>query len=570
MRFVISEYISFLKEDQELDSLISELLMNMKITPIVKPEKGRQDGVDISAVGIDPEDKKEKLFLLVVKQGDITRKVWDSGQNSVRASLNEVFDVYLKTRVPAKYADFPKKVIVSSNGYLSQNVQVPWTQFTNELVKENLEVDFWGIDKLTLLCQEHFFAESLFPKEHAQMLNKTLVHLEDNEYDLNHFTELINLTLAKKESKRGSVRQMKQLNLCLHLIWVWGREIGNLKHVYKASEKLLLRGWKWLEDNKFTSDNKIAKAYHEIRDSHIDIGRVYFMKIHPYCFVKNALSKRTYNYVDYSLLVWEQIGIISSIGLAQMYEVEVRAYLEQKSTPLIETFYKNSNTIAEALYQLIDNNPPAFNPNYDEHCIEINLALCLFTKTGNHRLGKLWLKKLIAMTGNAYGIYKDFPLFYTNESALLKSHLAIEKTEVSSSILYTVLSEWCVIYDSKEDYSTLKSIIEHSFPELDLQMWYPEKDTYELLFNQDTTSGGSVQTSIELPDSIDEYKEILIKEIELYAVEREFEFYGSGFYFLSFLMSRHFRTYVFPHLWRKNLTHPVPGKENLEQESNTD
>ena len=66
MRFIISEYITLLKEDGELDSLITDLLIAMKVTPISLPEKGRQHGVDIAAVGIDPDDKKQKVFLLEI------------------------------------------------------------------------------------------------------------------------------------------------------------------------------------------------------------------------------------------------------------------------------------------------------------------------------------------------------------------------------------------------------------------------------------------------------------------------------------------------------------------------
>ncbi|WP_422005391.1 hypothetical protein [Roseivirga pacifica] len=536
----------------------------MKIPPLVRPEKGRQDGVDIAAVGVDPEDNVKKVFLFVVKQGDISRATWDDGQNSVRASLNEVFDVYLNTRIQTKHKNLPIKIVVSTNGYLSQNVQVPWVQYTNQQSKENLEIDFWGIDKLTTLCEEYFFAESLFPAEHAKLLHKTLAFIELNDYGLNHFEELINLTLEKKESKRGSVKQVKLLNLCLHMIWVWGKDLNNLKPVFNASEILLIKTWHWLETRDFLNHKKTATAYHEIRQTHADIGFDYFAKLQPYCGVKHSLNKRTYNYFDYSLVVWEQIGIISNIGLSMFYEAEVRAYVSKKNSPLVSANLQNSSVIAESLFQLIDNNPPSLNPNYDEHSIEINLGLLLLYKTGHHDLARNWLKKLISMTANAYGLYRDFPLFYTNEEKLIESHFNKEKIEVSSSILYTVLSEWCVILDSEEDYETLKSIIKTSFPDLDLQMWYPEQETYELLFKGDASrQSGTVQHSIQLPDSFSEYKNVLLKEIELYSSERNFTFYNSGFYYLAYLMSRHYRTYLFPHLRRKYLEIPMLDRKNF-------
>ena len=60
MNFLTSEYIALLKEDGELDALLIDVLISKGITPISKPQKGRQYGVDIAAIGKDV-DGKEKL-----------------------------------------------------------------------------------------------------------------------------------------------------------------------------------------------------------------------------------------------------------------------------------------------------------------------------------------------------------------------------------------------------------------------------------------------------------------------------------------------------------------------------
>ena len=43
------------------------------------------------------EDGKKKLFLWLVKWGDIGRRDWDSGEQSIRQSMNDVSDTYLVT-----------------------------------------------------------------------------------------------------------------------------------------------------------------------------------------------------------------------------------------------------------------------------------------------------------------------------------------------------------------------------------------------------------------------------------------------------------------------------------------
>ncbi|MBQ9283401.1 MAG: hypothetical protein IJ207_14580 [Treponema sp.] len=75
MKLAIKQYLSSLKESKELDAILPDLLLAMGITTTSKPQSGnRQYGVDIEATGVDPADKKRKVFLFVLKQGNLGRK----------------------------------------------------------------------------------------------------------------------------------------------------------------------------------------------------------------------------------------------------------------------------------------------------------------------------------------------------------------------------------------------------------------------------------------------------------------------------------------------------------------
>ena len=91
MRLIIKEYISQLKEKDELDLLLMELLVQNGYTADHIPRSGnRQYGVDIQL------HNEEELLLMVVKQGNIDRTVWDSCPNAVRQSLDEIKDAYME------------------------------------------------------------------------------------------------------------------------------------------------------------------------------------------------------------------------------------------------------------------------------------------------------------------------------------------------------------------------------------------------------------------------------------------------------------------------------------------
>ena len=94
MNFIIREYISILKEDGELDSLLADLLFEQGYTIKYKPEKGRQYGVDILAFKKEKQ-KVVEIRILTVKRDNITRSAWNGSVNAAKQSLEEILEVYL-------------------------------------------------------------------------------------------------------------------------------------------------------------------------------------------------------------------------------------------------------------------------------------------------------------------------------------------------------------------------------------------------------------------------------------------------------------------------------------------
>ena len=56
MRLIIREYLSMLKETDELEVIVPDLLNSMNIDIVAGAQSGvRQEGVDIHGIGNDPE-----------------------------------------------------------------------------------------------------------------------------------------------------------------------------------------------------------------------------------------------------------------------------------------------------------------------------------------------------------------------------------------------------------------------------------------------------------------------------------------------------------------------------------
>ncbi len=120
MKLLIKDYLASLRERGELDAILPDLLSELGFTVYSRPSIGtRQYGVDMAAVGVD-DDGVKKLFLFSIKAGDLKRADWDSGPQSLRPSLNEIRDVYIKSRIPPKYSDLPVVICLCFGGDMDE------------------------------------------------------------------------------------------------------------------------------------------------------------------------------------------------------------------------------------------------------------------------------------------------------------------------------------------------------------------------------------------------------------------------------------------------------------------
>lgn len=179
---IIQEYLSSLKEDNELDFLFPLLLDNMgfKVISTPKNSKGQsQYGKDIVAIGIDENGKKWKWYfeLKGYTSKDITEHTFGI-EDGIRESLLEAKDIDFKSCSIPGFNELPTKYVLVHNGVLKENFRQRFESF----IEKNFEKDSferWGIEKLTELFSEHLFDEYLFADEESYILMKrTLVLLD--------------------------------------------------------------------------------------------------------------------------------------------------------------------------------------------------------------------------------------------------------------------------------------------------------------------------------------------------------------------------------------------------------
>jgi len=549
MKLVVREYLSMLKETNELDALLGDLLLSMDIEPLTKAEKGvRQYGVDISALGIDPEDKVRKVFLLVVKQGNLSRDSWQGNPQAVQPSLEEIVDVYLNTMLEGEHKILPKKIIVCCNGDMSQAVQPNWAGYTQrKTIAGKIEFDFWGADRLAQLVEDYLLDEFLFPESMQKSMRKTLAFLDVPDYDLTHFYRLVEESLFSKPliTPKERLKTLRLLHLCLNVVFHYALEADNLKPAFVASERLTMRVWDWMRKNALFDNKDVVGEFVKLYISRKRIWDDYFLKIHPYCYLRDGLFGYGVEQIEYPLLVFEQIGIMGLIGFDQLNHYQLR---REKAS------LRNLSFLANALVSLIQNNRASRNPSFDGHIIDICLGLFILKSTKRKKEAHEWIENIILSCGWGYRLRKRFPLLSDSYDELMDVEVGISETKLEASTLFPTLFEWCVVFGFSDLYALGVKTVQEAFPEVNMQVWYADDQLEDSLYEKNAMMGsGAMRHSIKFPESLEAYKEQILEELKNEEKPEKLTFIGSGFPLIGLIASRHYRTPMLPFYWRKEI-----------------
>lgn len=167
MKLVVMHYLRSLRERDELDAILPDLLAESGFEVLTRPRRGtRQAGVDVAAVGPNPDrGGARSLFLFTIKSGDLTREHWDTGQQAVRPSLNEILDDYIPNRIPPHFANLPVVICVCMGGEMREDIRAQWSGFCQRNEKENVHFAEWNGDRLADLILSGMLRAELIESE---------------------------------------------------------------------------------------------------------------------------------------------------------------------------------------------------------------------------------------------------------------------------------------------------------------------------------------------------------------------------------------------------------------------
>jgi len=573
MKLVIAEYLRTLRERDELDRLLPDLLLEMNYILVARPQTGnRQYGVDIAARGNNSETEEDELLLLVVKQGDIGRTEWDGGNQSIRQSINEIFDVYLKSHLEPQDQSRSIRIVVVTNGERKQTVQASWSGFVSDN-KSKAHIEFWGVNCIATLIEKHLLDEHIFLDEDRHDLRRALALSGDSKYDRQDLHRLFMRVLdlndkgqltGKPKTGKALLKALRIVNLSAQMFAYWTlRDDGDTRQGLFAVERAILWSWHRIQlEGEKSKREELVRAFSMMWWSYYRFTTQYFARIQSYCFVENSVTRYASNGVESSLIAFEQIGILASIVLFQVFSAISEG---SEKTDKENTFWeKNANVVINALEAWLQNNAVSSSPCLDRHSQDIILALIALYGLGRTETAKEWLKKLFSNVNYALKAKKFVPIATDSLDDLVEEGgwLGGQATErmMETSWMLATFAGWSVILGMDEMYEVLAQNVRDQYPGVCIQLWHPEKDLYQhLYFLSAHSESGVAEAPIQLPPSAEEYRKqmVMVCKSEFAKVLTESPAARSGLVALDFIAYRHFSTPVPPVFWYSLVSNAV-------------
>lgn len=563
MKLILASFLRTLRERDQFDRLLPELVAEMGYIPKSKPQQGpRQFGVDFAAVGASPKDGVEEVLMFVIKPGDVGRAEWSQDKpTSIRPSLTEALEVYIPKHLSERERSLRKVVVFAITGDMKQEVEQNWLGFV-ERNKSLADVVLWDGSTVAELLERHMLDEHIFIDQDRQDLRKALALAADRDYE---FGDLLNLlrrqlglaadgTLAGTVASRGELlKSLRRVSLASAVCSHWAAADGNTMQALWVAERSLLWAWHRLQLAESSDRESLLQAFESFYSAHQEAGAAYFHALQPRFYLPDGMAGYCSHNPIFTLNLYEHIGHLAALGLTQLLRpsADDQRAEESRSAAVV---------IADALCNLINNNGACASPRLDRHVVEISLALILLYSVGFKSQADDWLRNLVSRFDFTHRIKKHFPIGTDSLDDLIEyeeepeSELYESLTEVSWMV--ATLASWCALRKLDRSYSVLTLGLRDVYSHMHVQLWHPTADwAAHWYFHNPTYETGDTEVPFSLPDSAEELR----SRLKEFVAKSDYEWHTTsrarevGIWAYDFVACRHFSIPVPANFWMRLL-----------------
>lgn len=531
MRLIVKDHLLQLKEKDELDMLLCDVLFQMGYITDNRPETGnRQYGVDIRA------HNDNEILLCVVKQGDLNRKNWDADQNAVRQSLNEIQDCYLKLMIKDKDREKLLRVVVVTNGVMDEAVQANWEGYVSQNTTWNgmcVQIEFWNVDKLTDDIQKYMFDEHIFGIDMQGLMRRALYFVGESDYHHEYYERIIGTFLNQfddNDSSRECKKKISGMYLASQMIAQYAAEAGIYKIGIMVCEYLIIRYWKYmLEHNQFEKGNYV-EWLPKFLSSYEKWNQTYYEAIRDCCEGENRFP--LYNAIEQRVLLYEMLS----------YLVSYAYYLFSRSE-YDKSAQRRCWQVHTSIVKLINNYPQLHYVPYDSHAGVLSMLYRLLDRLGRAEDISTLLQNQCTYLAQYYLLYRKYPSPIDSFEDAVNIQMGFPAEDYLTSAFWGTMLEWIAVMDQKELYQQLQPFLENDLAEVTKCVWFLKSEEECKLYDAYAMNQSGEGVAFEIDKTFEKLKENIGFTMKQYEQET-FSFEKYSFEALEFIVSRYYGYFV--------------------------
>ena len=552
MKLILKEYLASLNERDELDAILPDLLSQMGLVVFSTPRRGiKEYGVDIAAVG-SIGGEQEKVYLLSVKAGNLTRETWNGSSNQVlRPSLDEILDSYIPARVPPEHKDKPIEICLCFGGEVHSGIRQEVTGYTSRNSTSNIQFSEWNGDKIAEFILQYFFNEELAPEKYRRLLRKSIAMLDEPDVSIQYYKSLVNeLCSQELDDKKSVIAVLRQLNIYTWMLFAWSRDVGNLESAYICSEYVLLKAWdisKSFLQMRGKNTEVINHLIYKLINLQLTVADFYFEKIvvpsaNTYLGLSSMVAPSCA--VDVNLKLFDLLGRLSLRGI-WTYNQYCLLINQSESEENLRAFEVQYHKICNLIMSMIDNNSMLLTPYKDDQATDIMLAIfCLSRCREYHTFIESWLKNLVNLTNISFATNQTYFSNIREYRKLIAHPINATKEyreEVTQgSILLPYLSLVASMFNFEELYASIQSLHRDFLSHSNIQLYFFNDDSENYLYNNMEMHGSSL-SDVDIQQPAQDLLTDIIEECESSNEINDLSAMKSGLYPLVLTACRHYR-----------------------------
>jgi AraC-like DNA-binding protein len=544
IQLVLSHYLSGLRERDELDALLPELLRAMGHSVLSRPQIGvNQAGVDIVSTHTNSAGEKE-VFLYVVKFGDLGREDFYGGKQAVDPSVREASNEFIRNRLPQPLKGLRKRIVLVTNGALKQEAQAGYAALSHDIAERPLcSLELWAADQMTALIEEHLFDETLLLGEGKGDLRATLAALEESETCIRRFVRFAEACLATNATESGLSRTAFKRNFLRRcaaaamgwaVLLVWGQSEDNLKPGVVSGEYLLLRMWSEAAQAGLTNDKAFLTRMETTVALYVRSLMTYFDKVLPQLQNKRASFAYRPERVLYAELIFEELGRFATLLLL------LQQFPNQEAV---------RTEIHRQLLHLVNEHTGCRLPVYDGQSIDLTLVLAALMGESDWNNAQRLLADTTRLLQHALTENRYLPV----DTDLLEDAIALNVVGTAeprdffeTSTLIPALATLAALLRDEDTLLRLRNDIGPLAAGVTLERWFPEITLETLTGSRHHVQDVGVSRGLaEIRATVDEEMEASVRPFKGAALPQDFKWHGTLWRMLVVLSARLHR-------------HPVP------------